>query len=134
MLKSRWCGDVYKRSNKYEKNSIEIVETADTVYIILRHTQMAISIHRIPKTSQKNKKAQGHFFGACVYHAAKSSDFNTDTPLVSAWKEQRKGETFERLQDTGGLYPPPIKKKRLAKKLEVSNREYPTLNTKHIES
>lgn len=56
-------GDVGMSTNdpiNMKKNSI--VETADTVYIILRHTQMAISTHRIPKTSQKKQQGTRPFF------------------------------------------------------------------------
>lgn len=98
-----------KDPTNMKKNSIEIVETADSFYIILRHTQMAIYTHRSPRTSQKNSKAPGPFLSVPVYTMQQNLQTSIPTHLwCRPGKEQRKGETFERLQDTGGLYPPPI--------------------------
>ena len=77
---------------------------------------------------KKNSKEQGHFFGACVYHAAKSSDFNTDTPLVSACKRTAWVKHLRGSKKREGCTLPQIKK-RLGKKLQVANSEYPTIIT-----
>ena len=90
-----------------KQNGIEIVETADTFYIILRHTQMAkhpLDSKNIPKKQQ----SQCHFCRRLCIPCSKIFRLQYRHTFGVGLEKKSLGATFERLQDTGGLYLPTI--------------------------
>lgn len=92
------------------------------------HGQTPTGFQKHPKKTTRHK---GPFLSVPVYTMQQNLQTSIPTHLwCRPGKEERKGETFERLQDTGGLYPPSTRP-QLKKRGWLIDYKFQTANTQH---